>query len=593
MMPSAPDLQLLRPAWLLALLLLPVLAWAWRLRARRRSAWRTAVDPHLLPHLLDARAARGGGTMPRMAVLAGLAVAIVALAGPSWRGVPQPLQAGGGALVIALDLSSASLANDLPPTRLAQARARIDALLRAHGGDVALVAYADDAFVVAPVTPDPANVAVFLDALAPDVMPVDGQRPERAIALASALLEQAGHARGDILLLAPTAGPSAVRAAAAAAGKGHRVSTLGMGTAAGAGYRGGDGEIRRSALEAGALQALAVAGGGHAFAWDTPPQAVAAALDADGGAGAGAATLRDGLVREDGGFWLLPLALLLLLPAFRRGLLVPVLALCLVLPWPPASAADGDAPAAGLWRRADQAAHARSAEAEAAFRKGDFDAAARGFATLPGADAAYNRGNALARAGRYDDAIAAYDQALREAPGMADAEANRAAVEAAKRRQPPSGGGDGGGNAPRDGGQRGRDPGDEGARGDAGQGAPDRDPGRSPARDSGTPAQPAPAEGAPTPEPPPGPPADDARARQQAADQAQREAMQRALEAGDGPPPGTAPGEPPAPSSAASPAEDEREQANAAWLRRVPDDPGALLRARFRNEHLRRRAGER
>lgn len=79
----------------------------------------------------------------------------------------------------------------------------------------------------------------------------------------------------------------------------------------------------------------------------------------------------------------------------------------------------------------------------------------------------------------------------------------------------------------------------------------------------------------------------DAEARQQAADEAQQDAMQRALEAGaDGQPqPASAQGE--------TRPGDEREQANAAWLRRVPDDPGALLRARFRNEHLRRRAEER
>ena len=70
--------------------------------------------------------------------------------------------------------------------------------------------------------------------------------------------------------------------------------------------------------------------------------------------------------------------------------------------------------------------------------------------------------------------------------------------------------------------------------------------------------------------------------------------MQRALEDGASSREGENAGDP---RSAAERREDtaaeEREQANAAWLRRVPDDPGALLRARFRNEHLRRRAGER
>ncbi|WP_246120681.1 hypothetical protein [Luteimonas granuli] len=91
-MTGLAGLQFLRPAWLLALLLLPLLAWAWRRRARRRSAWHSAVDPHLLPHLLAAGGGGRGASLAGLAMLAGLAVAIMALAGPSWRGVPQPLQ---------------------------------------------------------------------------------------------------------------------------------------------------------------------------------------------------------------------------------------------------------------------------------------------------------------------------------------------------------------------------------------------------------------------------------------------------------------------------------------------------------------------
>ena len=134
------ELQFLRPAWLLALLLLPLLALAWRQRARRRSAWRTAVDPHLLPALLAAGKRGRGAAVMGPAVLIGLGLLMLALAGPAWRSLPQSLLRSGSGLVIALDLSSSTLANDLPPSRLAQARARVDALLRAHAGDVALVA---------------------------------------------------------------------------------------------------------------------------------------------------------------------------------------------------------------------------------------------------------------------------------------------------------------------------------------------------------------------------------------------------------------------------------------------------------------------
>lgn len=594
------DLQLLRPAWLLALVLLPLLAWAWRRRARRRSAWRAAVDPHLLPHLLERGGGRGGGWAEGIAVLCGLALLVLALAGPSWRAVPQPLQARAGALVVAVDLSSSVLASDLQPNRLVRARARIGELLAAFAGEVGLVAYADDAFVVSPLTPDAANVAVFLDALAPDIMPLDGQRAGRAIERAAALLEQAGHGRGDILLLAPTADEAAVLAAGAAMARGYRVSVLAMGTAAGAGYRDREGRIHRSALEPAMLAAVATAGGGRVHAWDEAPGQVVAALGRAGTGHEGGSTPAHGagLVREDGGFWLLPPALLLLLFAFRRGGVLALLVLGLLAPPPPVLAAGQEAPAASLWRRADQAAHARSAAAERAYREGDFDAAARGFAGVPGADAAYNRGNALARAGRYEEAIAAYDEALSAEPGMPDALANRAAVQAAMRRGPPPPGGARDNDRPPDGGDDGQGAG----RSDSGQGAdgraaPDDRTGRAPEDDATAPA--APPEGRDEDAAAPPPTSDDAGpgddAGQDAADAAQREAMQRALEAGGDDVGGQDAGERPR-ASAASPedsAAEEREQANAAWLRRVPDDPGALLRARFRNEHLRRRAGER
>ena len=199
------QLHFLRPWWLLALLLVPLLAWRLRARARRRSGWREAVDAHLLPHLLEPGAAATGRAWARRLALLGLVLALLALAGPSFRKQAQPLWQSRQPLVVALDLSRAALARDLPPTRLAQARAKLATLLRERaGGQVALVAFADDAYTVAPLTDDAANVALFLDALAPDVMPADGQRVDRAIAWSQRLLQQGG----DVLHIAFTSGQS-------------------------------------------------------------------------------------------------------------------------------------------------------------------------------------------------------------------------------------------------------------------------------------------------------------------------------------------------------------------------------------------------
>ena len=78
--PSA--LHFLRPDWLWALLALPLLGAWWRARRRRDSPWRTAVDPHLLPMLLDREHGRAGLFAPALGAF-GFVLAVLALAGPS------------------------------------------------------------------------------------------------------------------------------------------------------------------------------------------------------------------------------------------------------------------------------------------------------------------------------------------------------------------------------------------------------------------------------------------------------------------------------------------------------------------------------
>ena len=66
---------------------------------------------------------------------------------------------------------------------------------------------------------------------------------------------------------------------------------------------------------------------------------------------------------------------------------------------------------------------------EALYRDGQFESAARAFSGVAGPQAHYNRGNALAMQEKYQDAIDAYDQALTEDPEMADALHNKELLE--------------------------------------------------------------------------------------------------------------------------------------------------------------------
>lgn len=565
-------LHLLRPHWLWALLALPMLAWLWRARRRRASVWRDTVDAHLLPHLLDA----APDTRARFAWwlgALGYALAVLALSGPSWRQVEQPLWQSHTPLVIALDLSSATLATDLPPSRLAQARAKLSTLLRERdGGQVGLVAYAGDAFTVAPLTDDAANVALFLDALTPDVMPVDGQRSDRAIAWSAKLLRQAGFKRGEILLLTDHADDAARAAAARAASDGYRVSVLGLGSETGAPYQRPDGTIVGARLDSASLRSLAGKGDGHYVALEAGDADLRALGVLDPSVTGDAASQGEkGTARQDEGFWLLPPLMLLALFAFRRRGAVAVLLVCLWLPWQSVYAAN-------LWRRPDQAAHAQMQQGTQAYRRGDFARAAQLYGGVGSADAHYNRGNALAKAGQYPQAIDAYDQALRQQPRMADALANKRAVKAAMDRKPPKGPKQEQKNPNQkpDDGQGGK-PSQQGGQGDA------KAPPQPPSQDQSGQSQaddPAASKGDKPKEQKPA----DVEA-QKAADAAQRERIQRELQHTKERRPQQ--GKPTA-QARETPKQREHRLANEAWLKRVPDDPGGLLRAKFRIEHERR-----
>ncbi|MGY0505090.1 VWA domain-containing protein [Luteimonas sp. e5] len=592
----------MRPDALWLLLALPLLpAWWWWRRRARGDVWDGVIDAHLRPHVLVGAGAQQRAGMP-WALLLGLALAVLALAGPSWRQTPQPLWQEGRALAVALDLSSASIARDLPPDRLLQARAKLRQLLAERGdAPVALLAFADDAFTVAPLTDDAANVALFIDALAPQIMPLDGHDAARAIELAQRLLRQGGAANGDILLLTDHADDAATAAARAAAAAGFRVSAIGLGTPAGAEVQDGAGRSRQARLDAASLRTLVTAGGGRyaTLTADVGDLRAVGVLDAQG-ASASAASGAQGLAWQDQGYWLLlPLALLALW-SFRRHAgagLLPALLLACGLGLAPQARAEQGVHQDGWWLRADQRAHRVMREGERAYRAGDYARAAELYARLPGADAQYNLGNALAKGGQLAQAIEAYDRALQLQPQMEDARANRAAVERAMQRPPASGGEEGQDDRQQGGqdgqGQQGQQQtdGNQGQaqdssaaeQGDAQSGGEPQHGADSPAdRDRST-QPPSAADGEP-------PPADaEADARQRAAEQAQREAMARALQDAGQAEQGS---EAAAATAADAQSRSEEQRMVDAWLRRVPDTPGDWLRQKFWIEHQRRLRGE-
>ena len=630
------DFHFLRPAWLLLLFALPLLWRVLKSAAGDAQAWRGAVDAHLLEHLLvrnaDAAPTRG----PAWLALVALVIASFALAGPAWERLPQPLYKNQAARVIALELSATMAAQDVKPSRFERARYKIaDILKRSGDAQVALIAYAGDAFVVAPLTDDANTVASLVDSLDPSVMPAPGNDTGRAIDLGVKLIHQAGLREGEIVLLADGVGDGADAAAARARSAGMHVSVLGIGSAQGAPIALGDGGFLKDRtgnivlpkLDGPALAALAQAGGGRYAEYRNDAGDLDALL---GVLASGSEAAKDAAGIEvqsarflDRGPWLLLALLPLAALGFRRGWLM-LLPLVLLVQSQRAEANVWT----DLWQRADQqaqtqldAGNAKEAQAlaknpelrgSAAYRAGDFVAATTDFAAAASqkdsADVSYNRGNALAKQGKLPEAIAAYDEALKRAPDMDDAKANKKAVEdflkkqqQQKQDQQQKGSQDHQGNKqqqpgndqPQDskdskdgkGDQQGDDSGEKKESKD--QGKDDKGSSEQDGKPQDSQQQDKSANGRDKPGAEKNAPAQGSEAGKESQEKFQQsidKALDKKAEDGKNPQPvrlGAREGE----------ARSEKDQAVEQWLQRVPDDPGGLLRRKFQLEHQRRQQG--
>lgn len=451
--------QWLRPWWLLAML--PAAGFAVLLHRRHASAgdWERVIAPTLLPWLLEQRAMPPQRRLPWIMLTAWI-IAALALAGPSWRDLPQPVYRSEQPLVILFDLSPSMLAQDLKPDRLTRARLKLlDLLAARHEGTTALIAYAGDAHVVTPLSDDARTLAALVPALTPDLLPTSGSAPEIALAKALELLANVGEQQGDILLITDGVSPEAAAAMTSQLAEANavRLSILAAGTAAGApaplpggGFvRDRSGNMLIARLDPAPLQALARRHGGRYAELSADNRDVDMLTEAfTAHARARAIVLqqhRD--TRRDEGPWLALLLLPFAVFAWRRGLFAILLLAPLLAGTPPAHALEWR----DLWQRPDQrgqraldAGDAATAQQEftdparrgtAAYRAGDLGTAATEFGKVDAASAHYNRGNALARSGDYPGAIAAYDRALELDPGLADASYNRELVQRAQQQQ--------------------------------------------------------------------------------------------------------------------------------------------------------------
>ena len=450
------DFHFLRPAWLVAIIPAIIFVVAmWRVNSNI-TAWDKAIDKNLLPFLLD-RSKNAAQRTPLLLLLLAWIVSTVAMAGPVWEQLPQPVQKREDAIVIVMDLSLSMFAPDHNPSRLDLAKRKLrDILALREEGQTALVVYAGDAHTVTPLTDDVVTIDALVPSLSPNIMPLFGSDPIPAIDMAISLLDDVESTDGRILLM--TDGISGFDQEQLITEQvqdtNYELLVLGIGTEEGAPIRTSDGSFLTDetgamvipTLNKHVLQSLANRVNGRYHDIQLSDADLAYLLTEN-------PLLNDEElteVEEEFDVWneAGPFLLLLVLPlcalSFRRGWLFTATAIIVInfsIPAKQAVAFEWR----DLWKTKDQqAAEAYANEnhelaaglfeeagwrGAANYRAKNYENAVASFSTSDTPDGHYNRGNALALAGNLPEAIAAYDIAIARDPEHSDAIFNKEVVE--------------------------------------------------------------------------------------------------------------------------------------------------------------------
>ncbi|MBV0892113.1 VWA domain-containing protein [Paracoccus sp. Z118] len=300
---------LLRPLWLLALLPLAAL-FLWLRRRGAAGGWEALVEPSMLKALRGlGLLVEGGGR--RMALLPWLAAGAlaVALSGPAVLRPGATEFRALDPLILMLDLSPSVVADE---SVLNELRSRAAELLAgAEGRPVGVLLYAGDAYLASAPTSDAASLQGLVAVLDRGIVPVAGSRPDVALSMSRDLFaapDVQGLGGADLVVLSDGGGitPRAIEEAARMKTDGARVWTLALPRAA-EGAPPADGA---------ALEQLAAAGGGAAFASAAVPDLMARIARARTARLAEESTA--GQAFRDFGPPILLLALLALWPLFRR-----------------------------------------------------------------------------------------------------------------------------------------------------------------------------------------------------------------------------------------------------------------------------------
>jgi Ca-activated chloride channel family protein len=234
--------------WLLTAIPLLMCAFIWSAHRRRKRIEKFG-NPETVRALMP-DASPGRSLTKFIFTLAAFALIVVAMARPQLGSKLKEVKVEGVEMMFAVDVSNSMLAEDFEPNRLERTKYSINRLLEGLDQDrVGLVVFAGDAYVQLPITADYMTARNFISQISPTMVSRQGTAIGAAIDLAASSFSS--ESEGSRVIILVTDGENheddPLAAARAAAEKGIKIYTIGIGTPEGAPINMGDDFIRDEA----------------------------------------------------------------------------------------------------------------------------------------------------------------------------------------------------------------------------------------------------------------------------------------------------------------------------------------------------------